>query len=68
MNMEDGWVRDEDGTLLLWVPSMHRATIQSGARVVINHGVSKPSPAIDIDAIYQYAGKNWVQIGSDLAA
>lgn len=67
MNIGDGWIRDEDRTLLLWVPSAHRAAIQSGARVVIDHGISKPVPKIDIDAIYKYAGRNWVKIESDLA-
>ena len=67
MSLEDGWIRDEDGTLLLWVPPAHRGAFQSGARLIIDRGVSKWPPKVNIDEIYTYFGRKWVDIGRTFA-
>ena len=40
----DGWVRDEDGTLLLWVPAAYRTRFREHARLVIDNGVATTVP------------------------
>ena len=60
---EDGWVRDEEGTLLLWVPMAHRVTFQSNARVLIDNGASTVFPYVsDLETLLRFSGRNWRDI------
>ena len=56
LKMADGWIKDEDGSLLIWVPDEYRAYLWSpGTLVLIGR---KP---IDISFGDAYHGIDWTR-------
>ena len=59
----DGWVRDEDGTLLLWVPVAYRVAFHSNARLLIDHGAPTIFPYLsDVETLLMLSGRNWTNV------
>ena len=59
MDVRDGWIKDGN-SLLLWVPSASRGTIQSCARMVIDRITPRATVfSINYGVLFQYVGPKW---------
>ena len=56
LKMADGWIKDEDGNLLIWVPDEYRAYLWSPGTLVL---VGRDP--IDIDFGNAYHGTDWTK-------
>ena len=56
LKMADGWIKDEDGNLLIWVPDEYRAYLWSPGTLVL---VGRDP--IDINFRNAYHGTDWTK-------
>lgn len=68
MDETNGWVKDEHGKLLLWIPHRYRKNFKKRLHVVIGKdrwsedlsGIAKPE--VDLEVLYRCAGTRWTDI------
>ncbi|THH05200.1 hypothetical protein EW145_g4969 [Phellinidium pouzarii] len=62
---EDGWCKDSDGRLLLWVPPEYHIGVRDTSRLVIPADVPGRQVTLDITKFEEYVGSAWVNILKD---
>lgn len=63
LDYNDGWVKDDDGRLLMWVPDRHREDIKNRQKLIIGKkGCSIIRPTIDHERLMDCLEKGWTNL------
>lgn len=63
MDETDGWVKDEHGKLLLWIPHRYRSRFRGRVLMECRAGrEANMRPVVDAEKLFAYAGRGWTKI------
>lgn len=63
LDYNDGWVKDDEGRLLMWVPERYREDIKNRQKLVIGKkGCRTTRPTIDYERLMDCLEKGWTSI------
>lgn len=63
LDYSDGWVKDDEGRLLMWVPERYREDIKNNQKLVIGRKRHRAiRPIIDHERLMAYLEKGWTSI------
>lgn len=61
--LDDGWIKDDEGRLLMWVPDRYREDVKNRRKLVIGRkGYRTIRPTIDHERLMDYLEKGWTNI------
>jgi len=63
MDVTDGWVKDDGGKLLLWIPERYRYYLKHNIAVWIRDGrLDNVPPVVDLGVLKEHSGTGWTSI------